>query len=68
MEIKTDESIYHVGFESFIIEFYCGSCEEYVKPDELILGDKHIYAVHCDNAQEVACVIKEESGAEEENE
>jgi hypothetical protein len=40
----------------FKVLFKCALCRKEVQPDQLIIGIRHIYAVHCKQMQEVGVV------------
>jgi len=38
------------------ILFHCLKCDKEVEPDELLVGKRHVYALHCEVQQEIGCV------------
>jgi len=40
-----------------VMDVWCSVCKEYVEPDKLLIGRKHIYIIHCNTQQEVGAVF-----------
>lgn len=48
---------FQVGFTlKFKVVFICCRCKKEVEPDELLIGRRHIYALHCGIQQEIGCI------------